>query len=62
MNKKLFRPKLGRKWAILWSKQEKKELVDYFIQEHKDKKYYIELFKSNTMSVATFLRRGYKNE
>ena len=61
MNRKLFRPKSGRKWTVLWSKEEKKELVDYFIQECKQKEYYIELFKNNTMSVETFLRRRCKN-
>ena len=60
MGRKLFKPKLGREWAILWSKQEKKELIDYLIQECKQKEHYIELFKNNTMSVATFLRGGHK--
>ena len=61
MNKKLFRPKLGREWTVLWSKKEKKELIDYFIQECKQKEYYIELFKDNTMSMETFLRGRRRN-
>ena len=33
MNKKLFRPKLGREWTVTWSEKEKKEFVKCFIQE-----------------------------
>jgi|19_taG_2_1085344.scaffolds.fasta_scaffold139600_2 hypothetical protein len=60
MNKKLFRPKLGREWAILWSKQEKKKLVDYFIEKCKEKEYLNTLCEQHTMSVDYFLRSGRK--
>ena len=60
MNKKLFRPKLGREWTVTWSEKEKKELVDYFIKKFKEKKYDVEWFKQNTLSTEEFLRGGRK--
>jgi len=60
MSKKLFRPKLGRKWTVTWSEKEKKELVDYFINKFKEKKYDVEWFKQNTLSIEEFLRGGRK--